>query len=49
MGLWSAQRSDYRLPLVELANTTDSVKRSKQFKTLVFGLALCFGESINLN
>jgi hypothetical protein len=26
MGWWSAQRNDYRSPLVELANTTSSVK-----------------------
>jgi hypothetical protein len=26
MECWSAQRSDYRSPLVELANTTNSVK-----------------------
>jgi hypothetical protein len=28
MGWWSALRSDYRSPLVELANTTNSVKGS---------------------
>ena len=26
MGWWSAQRNDYRSPLIEFANTTDSVK-----------------------
>jgi hypothetical protein len=26
MGLWSEQRNDYRSPLVELANTTQSVE-----------------------
>jgi hypothetical protein len=28
MGWWSAKRIDYRSPLVELANTTSSVKGS---------------------
>jgi hypothetical protein len=26
MGWWSAKRNDYRSPLVELANTTSSIK-----------------------
>jgi hypothetical protein len=28
MGWWSAKRIDYRSPLIELANTTNSVKGS---------------------
>jgi hypothetical protein len=35
MGWWSVPRSDYRSPLVELANTTNSVKGSTNRKIFV--------------
>jgi hypothetical protein len=36
---WSAQPNDYRLPLVELANTTNSVKGSTMRGIIVQALA----------
>jgi hypothetical protein len=35
MGWWSGQRNDYRSPLVELANTTSSVKGSTPKRIIV--------------
>jgi hypothetical protein len=39
MGWWSVQRSDYRSPLVELANTTISFKGSTKKRTIVLAQA----------
>ena len=38
MGWWSAQRNDYSSPLVELANTTNSLKGSTKRGIIVQAL-----------